>query len=263
MINLVICLECTSSMASYLNEVRRMIISIFNSTVALNPNAIRMSLIQFRSRARHDVWLTNTYASTQNINVLNQWPHKIEAFGGSEDEGEAVGDALQEALNIFRLLNDDNGRFDKKLVILITDGPPSGLVVLLNGVSGDRFAQANGADPWLVANEFNRERIALAIVGVEPGIVQCDDYYCALARKTGGLYIPLINATYIISSVIRSVIINEYTFHKAFLGIKIDNLEQNSLFKYSAMKQRVNGMLMECKSMADIQKLFFNYRTSY
>ncbi|CAF5165456.1 unnamed protein product, partial [Rotaria sp. Silwood1] len=77
-------------------------------------------------------------------------------------------DALQEALNIFRLLNDDNGRFDKKLVILITDGPPSGLFVLLNGVCGDRFAQANGADPWLVANEFNRERIALAIVGVEP-----------------------------------------------------------------------------------------------
>ncbi|CAF5082489.1 unnamed protein product, partial [Rotaria sp. Silwood1] len=90
MINLVLCLECTSSMASYLNEVRRMIISILNSTVALNPNAIRMSLIQFRSRARHDVWWTNTYAWTESINVLNQWSDNIEAFGGSEDEGEAV-----------------------------------------------------------------------------------------------------------------------------------------------------------------------------
>jgi Mg-chelatase subunit ChlD len=91
-----------------------------------------------------------------------------------------LGDALQEALNIFQLPNV-NGNFDKKLVILITDGAPNGIFTLRD----DRFAQLNGADPWLVANEFDRQGIILAVVGVEPSIAECDDFYCALARKTG------------------------------------------------------------------------------
>jgi hypothetical protein len=91
MIDLAICLECTSSMASYLNRVRKMIIAILINISALNPNAIHTSVIQFRSRARHDPWSTNTYAPTQNIDMLREWLDKVEAFGGSEDECEAIG----------------------------------------------------------------------------------------------------------------------------------------------------------------------------
>ena len=77
------------------------------------------------------------------------------------------GDVLQEALNIFQRSNG-NGNFDKKLVILITGDTPNGLFTLLGGISNGRFGQLNGADPWLVANEFNRQGITLAVVGVEP-----------------------------------------------------------------------------------------------
>jgi hypothetical protein len=163
-------------------------------------------------------------------------------------------------------------------VILITDGAPNGLLTLLDGTLNGRFAQLNGVDPWLVADEFNRQGITLAVVGVEPSILPYDDFYCALAFKTGikrrlinkkfdflisgGHYIPLINAAGILTSVIQSVILEGYTFRQAFQSVQMNDLEQNSLFKYSTMKQRVNAMISTCGTIFGLQKLFFNYRQS-
>ncbi len=72
----------------------------------------------------------------------------------------------------------------------------------------------------------------------------------------------MINAVGILSSVIRSVILGGCTFYQAFDHVKMGDIEQNSSFKYSYMKDRVNGMISECKTMADIQKLFFNHHRS-
>lgn len=73
---------------------------------------------------------------------------------------------------------------------------------------------------------------------------------------SGGLYIPLINAESILSSVIQTVISEEDTFHQAFLRIKIADIEQNSKFNYSAMQHRVHGMLTECQTLNDIKRRF-------
>jgi hypothetical protein len=78
-------------MTSYLGRVRQMLILTLMTILGRNQNTIRMSVIQFRSRARHDRWLTNAFTSTQDINILQQWLDNIEAFGGSDDECEAVG----------------------------------------------------------------------------------------------------------------------------------------------------------------------------
>ena len=72
----------------------------------------------------------------------------------------------------------------------------------------------------------------------------------------------MTNAVDVLSSVIQSVIRDEYTFREAFLCVEMADIEQNSSFKYSYMKDRVNGMISECETMADIQKLFFNHHQS-
>ncbi len=42
----------------------------------------------------------------------------------------------------------------------------------------------------------------------------------------------------------------------------MEDIEENSSFKYSYMKHRVEGMIKECQTMADIRKLFYNHRRS-
>jgi hypothetical protein len=49
------------------------------------------------------------------------------------------------------------------------------------------------------------------------------------------------------------------TFRQAFRHLDIEEIEKNSLFKYSVMKHRVDGMIKECKTMSDIRKVFFNH----
>jgi hypothetical protein len=36
-----------------------------------------------------------------------------------------------------------------------------------------------------VSDEFEKRDITLVAIGIEPSIVVCDDFYCALAKKTG------------------------------------------------------------------------------
>ena len=149
---------------------------------------------------------------------------------------------------------------------MITDGAPNGL-----------FTPLIGADPWVISDKFLEKDITLAVVGVGESILVCDDFYCALAAKSsnnrffcydyfyngflfiGGLYIPMVNFEEIFGSIVNSVCFEGDTFRQAFQQVKIDEIEKNSSFKYSYMKDRVNGMIKECETIDDIRKVFFNY----
>lgn len=67
---------------------------------------------------------------------------------------------------------------------MITGGPPCGLL-------GDsRDIQLNDClcssdDLWKISDELNKENLTLAIVGIEPSVIACDDFYGALAKNTG------------------------------------------------------------------------------
>ncbi|CAF0980232.1 unnamed protein product [Rotaria sordida] len=256
--DVVFCIDYTSSIMSYFNQIRTMILAI--CTMALtNQNGVRISIIKFQSHG--DDWATRVYGFTQDLNAINQMLTNENPDGVSPDGYEAVefntifdisGDALREALNVqWRLNNNNDLIFNEKLVILITDGAPNGL-----------FTPLNGADPWIISNEFHRENITLVVVGVAESINECDDFYCALAQNTGGEYIPLVNAEDILQNVIQGVINEETTFHQCFRHVMMEEIEENSSFKYSYMKDRVIGMINECRTMDDIRKLFFNHRLS-
>ncbi len=71
-------------------------------------------------------------------------------------------------------MQNDGQIFNEKLVILITDDAPNGL-----------FTPLNGADPWIMSNEFMLQNISLVVIGVGEGINASNDFYCALAKNTG------------------------------------------------------------------------------
>ncbi|CAF5085423.1 unnamed protein product, partial [Rotaria sp. Silwood1] len=89
--------------------------------------------------------------------------------------------------------------------MLFTDGAPNGLFTTLNGV-----------DPWIVSKNFKEKDITLVVVGVGESIIECDDFYCALAKITGGQYFPLVNVERIIKHILNLVITEERTFHQCF-----------------------------------------------
>jgi Mg-chelatase subunit ChlD len=62
-------------------------------------------------------------------------------------------------------------------VILITDGPPCNLL--------NNECPLNSNDLWKLSDELERQDITLVVIGIEPCVVVCDDFYCALANKTG------------------------------------------------------------------------------
>ncbi len=92
------------------------------------------------------------------------------------------------------MLQDDNQIFHGKAVILFTDSAPNGL-----------FTPLVGADPWDISNKFLKQDITLIVVGVGEGIVECDDFYCALAKNTGKSRFDIIIFYIIFSAFRRSI----------------------------------------------------------
>ena len=79
---------------------------------------------------------------------------------------------------------------------------------------------------------------------------------------SGGAYIPLVNFERIFSQVI-DVVLSESegdTVHQALMHRSIEELEQNSSFKYKYMEHRVNDMINECESIGDIRNKFYKYK---
>ena len=149
---------------------------------------------------------------------------------------------------------------------MITDGVPCGL-----------FDAFNGNDPWKISNDMRNQGITLIVVGVGGSIAQCDDFYCALAHNTGmywkifsvhspfisgGFYIPFINADRILSSVIGTIIHDQTTFNQVRTHDLYEEIEKNTVFRYSYMKSRIKCMIHECQTMNDIRRFFYNHRLS-
>ncbi|UJR31531.1 hypothetical protein I4U23_019020 [Adineta vaga] len=248
-IDTVICLDSTPLMALNINLIKEKILRVLDEVSMDNDDSTRLSLIQFRSHYDYPVTITNSF--TQHRNVLEQIVNNQQWQERNTDGYRDIGGALREVLKLSWRDNDHNGIYLEKLVVLITDGVPNGL-----------FSPLNGSDPWKMSNLMRNQGITLIVVGVGESIIQCDDFYCALAQNTGGVYIPFINAEHILSSVITSIIREQTTFHQVFNCDLFEEIERNSSFKYSYMRNRVESMINECKTMYDIRRFFYNHRLS-
>ena len=146
---------------------------------------------------------------------MKGWLEQCTADGGG-DGPEAVADALHEALQL-------SWRHEAtKICILISDAPPHGL-----DTNGDTFPNGspNGFDPIKIVQAMAERGITLYSVGVEPPIgkissvsrkttdalalalflVPYRDFFMALAYKTGGQYVPMVNAGLLAQVIIGGV----------------------------------------------------------
>ena len=86
-LDIAICLDCTSSVASSLCEVRDRISSIVEP-VLHKKNDIRLALIEFRSR--DDSWVTIIHPFTHSASTFHYWLNNAQAKGGSQDGTRAI-----------------------------------------------------------------------------------------------------------------------------------------------------------------------------
>ncbi|CAF0768854.1 unnamed protein product [Rotaria sordida] len=256
--DIAICLDCTSSVASSFCQVRDRISSIIEPIIE-NKNDIRLALIEFRSR--DDSWVTIIHPFTHSASTFQNWLNNTQAEGGSQNGTRAISDALCEALKL-EWRSNDNNRWHEKLIIMITGGPPCGLLTDSTEIQMNDCPCATD-DLWKMSDELIKENLTLAIIGIEPSVIVCDDFYGALAKNTvlflGGEYIPLINASHILSSIIQSVIIEEDTLLQQFRHIDINEIEKNSLYRHSFVQKRAQSMIEHCRTMADIRKWLKNH----
>lgn len=70
---------------------------------------------------------------------------------------------------------------------MITGGPPCGLLVTSTETM-DVGCPCSSDDLWVMSNQLAAEDLTLAIVGIEPNVIVCDDFYGALAKNTGNAH---------------------------------------------------------------------------
>jgi hypothetical protein len=67
---------------------------------------------------------------------------------------------------------------------MVTGGPPCGLLYNSTEIPIND-CPCSSDDLWLMSDEFIKRNLTLAIIGIEPSVIVCDDFYGALAKNTG------------------------------------------------------------------------------
>jgi hypothetical protein len=87
--DIAVCFDCSSSIAFYSKQIRRILRSIFRNALLSNENDVRMALIEFQSHT--DEWVTKVHPFTSSIDTFQAWIDAVRTEGGNSDECKAVG----------------------------------------------------------------------------------------------------------------------------------------------------------------------------
>jgi len=113
-LDLVICIDTTSSMKKYIDPLRLKLIPMLNEMLASFPS-FRIGMVQFKDY--YDSYLTKTVPFTGNFSVFQRDLNAIRVQGGG-DIPEAVYEALYDGAVKF------DWSAQSKVMILIGDAPP-------------------------------------------------------------------------------------------------------------------------------------------
>ncbi|CAF3778566.1 unnamed protein product [Rotaria sp. Silwood1] len=160
-LDLAFAMDCTGSMASYIESAKNNIRAIVEEIVRSEKSDIRLALVEYRDHPPQDrTFVTRVHNFTNSVNEMESWLNECRADGGG-DAPEAVADALHEVLNL-------SWRSEAtRICILISDAPPHGLDPTVDSFPNGCPA---GYDPLRLARDMGEHRITLYAVGVEPPI---------------------------------------------------------------------------------------------
>lgn len=203
MLDLVFCIDCTSSMGGYIKRAKETIRDI-SQTVIKNAmeslensaeKSIMLGLVAFRDHPPQDkTFIVKSFPMTASVDEMQENLGTLTAQGGG-DGPEAITCALEEA---YRMDWRDKA---VRIIVLITDAPPHGLNELIDG-----FPEGCpcGYDPLEVAEKLALKNIIIYTVGVEPALGTYKNgraFYRAISEITNGRLLSLGNA-HLLSDVI-------------------------------------------------------------
>jgi len=113
-LDLVICIDTTSSMRKYIDQVRIQLIPMLEEMLANFPS-FRIGMVQFKDY--FDIYLTRVVPFTTNFSLFQRNLNAIRVQGGG-DIPEAVYEALHDGATRF------TWEADARVMILIGDAPP-------------------------------------------------------------------------------------------------------------------------------------------
>ncbi|CAF1336319.1 unnamed protein product [Adineta ricciae] len=249
--DIAVCLDRALSISFYRPAIRSTLSSIFQNAISVNPECIRMAISAFQSHGDQDPIYLRPF--TSSLDEFWQMLDGVQTTGDDSNEKKAIVDALQQCLSLDWRPDVVDGRFNDKLVLLITNGPPCNLL--------EEKCACNSPDLWQLVDALAKKNITLVVLGIEPTVI-CSDFYCALAKKTGGEYIPFVNAGRALKRVVRQAILGSYTYRQLFVRLDVrSDIELNSLYSYLYSYERAKEMYKYCATMDDIRRLFYRVRS--
>lgn len=242
--DIVVAYDSSLLISMYKLRISDTVRSVTAHVPSLSQNDVRMCLAEFQSHINN--FTTQIYPFTGSKEQFYDWIDAVPTESVTEKSCKSIANVLAECLTLDWRLSAN------KLVILFTDGPPCNLL--------NNDCCTNGLDLWKIADELKENGIVLAIVGLEPTMTIFEDFYCALARKTDGEYLPLINAGHALSLVVRDLIRTFHGLSRAFRNLDMYfDIECGSQYKYSYCKGRVSYMLKHCHTMDDIREELYTF----
>jgi hypothetical protein len=194
MLDLVIIMDCTGSMGSYIHKAQQSVREMVQTIVAAESADVRFALVSYRDHPPQDSsYVTKVYPFTASVTKMRKNLDQLSASGGG-DGPEAVADGLHQATKL------DYRPNATKIVVLIADAPPHGLC----GHMHDGFPNGcpDGLDPIHICKSLAEMGISLYCVGCEPAITPYKDFFQGLAHITGGQYAPLSSASGLSSLIV-------------------------------------------------------------
>ena len=212
LIDIVFCMDCTSSMGDFIEAAKKSIGQIA-AKVNKTDAHVRFGYVAYRDH--RDEFVTKCHDFVENPEEMS---HIISLYGayGGEDGPEAVTAAMNEAM-LFRWRNDA-----AKVVVLIADAPPHGIVPqtsISDEMDRDSYPEGDpsGLDPIAIARTMALRGITFHVVAVEPMLSMFEgahDLMQGLAEITDGRYLPL-TSSHLLPEIITSAAQEELSLFDA------------------------------------------------
>ena len=168
---------------------------------------VRFGLVTYRDHPPEDTtFVCRAAPFTRDPAAMQRAVDAMVATGGG-DGPEALADGLRAACEMAWRPEPATTR----IAVVVTDAPPHGLEPAVHGRAADAFPAGCpcGTDPLAVAHAMAARGIVVYALGAEPalsGFVLARDLLRALARITGGQFVPLSSAALLADVIVGSAL---------------------------------------------------------
>lgn len=188
--DLVLTIDCTGSMGSYIKAARDALLDITNCFERQYPGEGRLHVaaVAYRDHPPQELsYITKVHPLSSDIAAVRAFIANLSADGGG-DGPEAVGAALGKVVQC-------EWRPDAtKVAVIVADAPPHGI-----GEDADGFPQGvpDSVDPFAAIDTLTALGVHLYPIGCLPALNQYNfaaSFFVEAARKTGGKAVALTGA---------------------------------------------------------------------